>query len=76
MNATAEGHNTDPEPTIVLTVEQAAKRLGIGRTLMYSLVSTGEVESVTIGRLRRVPADALTTYVNRLRGLDTVGKAA
>lgn len=76
MNATPEHHNTDPEPTIVLTVEQAAKRLGIGRTLMYSLVSNGDIESVTIGRLRRVPADALAAYVNRLRGIDSLGEAA
>lgn len=52
---------------LVLTIEQAAQRLGIGRTLMYALVSSGEVESVTIGRLRRIPADCIAEYVNRLR---------
>jgi excisionase family DNA binding protein len=52
---------------VVLTVEQAAERLGVGRTLMYSLISSGAVESVTIGRLRRVPADALVRYVEGLR---------
>ena len=57
---------TDATP-LVLTIEQAAKRLGIGRTLMYALVSSGEIESVTIGRLRRIPAECLTEYVNRLR---------
>lgn len=51
---------------IVLTVEQAAKRLNIGRTLMYELVSTGVVESVHIGRLRRIPLQALTNYVTKL----------
>jgi excisionase family DNA binding protein len=54
---------------LVLTIEEAAERLGIGRTLMYALVSAGEVESVRIGRLRRVPVDALETYVATLRGL-------
>lgn len=58
---------------LVLTVEEAADRLGIGRTLMYALVSAGEVESVRIGRLRRVPTDALDDYVLRLR---TLGGAA
>ncbi|GAA3621330.1 hypothetical protein GCM10022267_04390 [Lentzea roselyniae] len=55
-----------PVEHIVLTVEQAAKRLNIGRTLMYELVTTGVVESVHIGRLRRVPLQALTNYVNKL----------
>jgi len=52
---------------LVFTVEEAADRLGVGRTLMYSLVSSGAVESVRIGRLRRVPADALVTFLNELR---------
>ncbi|MEV6306085.1 helix-turn-helix domain-containing protein [Actinoplanes sp. NPDC051861] len=55
----------------VLTIEQAARRLGIGRTLMYALVSSGEIESVTIGRLRRIPAECLTEYVSRLRKQNT-----
>jgi len=34
---------------------------------MYSLVSTGAIESVTIGRLRRVPSECLEKYVSSLR---------
>jgi excisionase family DNA binding protein len=52
---------------IVFAVEEAARALGIGRTLMYRLISTGAVESVTIGRLRKVPVDALHAYVRQLR---------
>lgn len=51
---------------IVLTVEEAARRLGVGRTTMYSLVSDGEVQSVLIGRLRRIPVKALHQYVDSL----------
>lgn len=52
---------------LVLTVEEAAGCLGIGRSMMYTLVMSGEVESVLIGRLRRIPVDALTAYVAKLR---------
>lgn len=45
---------TQSTPRIVLTIEEAAECLGIGRTLMYALVTAGEVESVRIGRLRRI----------------------
>lgn len=56
------------DPTLVLlTVEEAARRLGIGRTLCFRLISTGQLESVPVGRLRRVPADAVHDYVTRLR---------
>ena len=58
---------TDMPSRLVLTVEEAAQCLGIGRTLMYALITGGEVESVRIGRLRRVPADALERYVSTLR---------
>jgi excisionase family DNA binding protein len=34
---------------------------------MYALITAGEVESVRIGRLRRVPADALERYVKGLQ---------
>jgi excisionase family DNA binding protein len=52
---------------LLLTVEEAAHRLGIGRTVMYRLVSTGAVESVTLGRLRRVPSECLSEFVSALR---------
>lgn len=50
-----------------MTVEEATERFGIGRTLMYALVKSGAVESVCIGRLRRIPEDALFTSVHSLR---------
>ena len=52
---------------LLLSVEQAAWRLGLGRTVMFGLVKSGEIESVKIGRSRRIPADALITYVKKLR---------
>jgi excisionase family DNA binding protein len=52
---------------VLLTVEEAAERLRIGRTTMYALVSSGAVESVKVGRLRRVPAEAVDAYVTVLR---------
>lgn len=58
----------DVDPTLVLLkVEEAARRLRIGRTLCYSLIRSGDLESVTIGSLRRVPPEAIPAYVARLR---------
>src|SRR5690348_1406866 len=51
---------------VLLTVVEAAKRLRIGRTKMYSLITSGAVKTVTIGALRRVPVEALPEYVARL----------
>lgn len=47
--------------------EGAAERLQCGRTLIYELLASGEIESVKIGRLRRIPDESLIAYVNKLR---------
>lgn len=65
--------DTDDKP--LLTVEEAAHRLGIGRTTMYSLVSSGDVESITLDRrLRRVPAECLDEYIAAQRRKQTQTK--
>lgn len=55
-----------PPERVLLTAEEAAERLGIGRTLMYRLLRDGEIESVRIGRLCRVPVSAIHDYATRL----------
>ena len=55
------------EPRLLLRIEEAAERLGIGRSLMYRLVLSGAIESVPVGRLRRIPSECLREYVDRLR---------
>jgi excisionase family DNA binding protein len=52
---------------LLLTADEAAEIVGIGRTRIYDLMRCGAIESVRIGRSRRIPCDALTAYVERLR---------
>lgn len=59
------------EPMLLLTPERAAEQLNIGRTTVYGLIAAGELECVRIGRSRRIPAEALTAYVDRLRQQQT-----
>lgn len=53
-------------PRVMLTPEQAAEAIGVGRTTMFALIKSGEIESVRIGRLRRVPLASIEAYTNRL----------
>lgn len=57
-------------PRLLLTVEEAAEQLGVGRSTMYGLILDGAVESVHIGRLRRVPTDALPKFLYTLRATE------
>jgi len=47
--------------------EEAARLLTISRSQLFELLALGEIESVKIGRLRRIPHDALVAYIKRLR---------
>lgn len=56
------------DPTkLLLKPTEAATVLGIGRTMLYSLVKTGEVESVKVGNLRRFRRCDLETYAAQLK---------
>jgi excisionase family DNA binding protein len=66
---TGQPNDTDAPPETaldLLTVEEAALRLSISRTTMYALLKDGQLDSVRIGRLRRITAEALTAYTTRL----------
>lgn len=56
----------DEQRRTLLTVEETAERLSIGRTTVFALLKAGELDSVQIGRLRRVPVEAVDAYVASL----------
>ena len=63
---TVNAHAVRTERRVLLRVEEAAKALSIGRTTMYELIRSGEVETVTIGARRLVPLKALERYVDSI----------
>ena len=56
----------EPLVKLLLTVEEAAQILSVGRTLLYDLVMRGKVGSVKIGNARRIPVIALQAYIESL----------
>lgn len=53
---------------MLITPEEAAQILGIGRTAVYELIRKKLLKSVKIGRTRRVVVASLNEYVLRLLG--------
>lgn len=53
---------------LLLAADEAAELLGVGSTTVYELLAAGQLESVRIGRSRRIPRAALVAYVDRLCG--------
>ena len=52
----------------LMSVPEAATVIRVGRSKMWQLVWGGEVESVFVGRQRRVVAASLDKYIAGLRG--------
>lgn len=51
---------------LLLRPEEAAHALRVGRSKVYDLIRTGELQSVKVGGSRRVPMAALAAYVASL----------
>lgn len=51
---------------LLLTVPDVMARLHLSRSAVYQLIRTRQLPSVTIGRARRIPLDALTAYLHHL----------
>jgi excisionase family DNA binding protein len=51
---------------LLLKPEAAAQALNIGRSKIYQLMEAGEIESVKIGRSRRISVKALEAFTEKL----------
>ena len=54
------------DTALLLTPEEAARRLSVGRTTLYDLLARGELRSVSLGRCRRISVAELEAFVERL----------
>jgi excisionase family DNA binding protein len=52
---------------LLLRVEEAAKRLNIGRSLAYRFIKSGELRSVRIAGARRVLVADVEEFVQQLK---------
>lgn len=53
-----------PAESRVLTVEEAADLLSVGRTTVYDMMKSGQLNSILIGRLRRIRYTDLLAYLH------------
>jgi len=62
-----EASTLEATPRLLLTIPEAARRLSVGRTTLYAMLSGGELASVAVGRLRRIPIDSLEALLSSLQ---------
>lgn len=51
---------------MLYTPAEAAKVLSIGRSTLYSLMDSGDLPSIKVGRCRRIRHDQLIAFLDRL----------
>lgn len=51
---------------VLLTAEEVAEALNVGRCTVYDLIRTGQLQSLKIGKLRRIPVDAVHEFARRM----------
>lgn len=66
MSMSSQHQEAGQSLTLLLTIEEVAEQLRLGRTRTYQLVMSGQIQSVTIGRRRLVPRESLKVYVDGL----------
>jgi len=54
-----------PDGKVLLSVEEAANAMSLGRSFIYELVMRKEIASIKVGRMRRIPIIALQDFVER-----------
>lgn len=59
--------SSDP---ICIKVNDAARMIGVGRTKLYELIASGEIEAIKIGKSTRIITASLHELVMRQRGPD------
>jgi excisionase family DNA binding protein len=64
-----------PDDRLLLSVPEAARRLGISRSLFYEFIATGRIQTVHVGRLRKVSPAALDLFIDSLGTPDSGERA-
>ncbi|KJY29932.1 excisionase [Streptomyces katrae] len=53
-----------PPPALLMTVPEVMATLKLGRHSVYNLIRSKRLPSITVGRARRIPADAVHRFIN------------
>ncbi len=53
-----------PPPPLLMTVPETMAALKLGRHSVYNLIRSKRLPSITIGRARRIPSDAVRRFID------------
>lgn len=62
----SKNNNSESAP-LLITIPQASKELALGRTTIYQLIRTAQIEAVKIGKSLRITRSSVEEFVRKLR---------
>lgn len=61
---------------ISVRIAVAAKMLGIGRTKLYELIASGDIDRIKVGKISLIPVRALEDFVEKHRAACSADRPA
>jgi excisionase family DNA binding protein len=59
-------NQAQPTQALAIGIDEAARVIGVARSMLYEIVARGEVESFKLGRRRLILVKNLDAYINRV----------
>jgi len=59
-------NHAHPTPALAIGIDDAARVIGVARSMLYEIVARGEIESFKLGRRRLILVKTLDAYINRI----------
>lgn len=59
-----------PKSKLAYTVREAGALLSLSRSLMYELINAGKIDSIKIGKSRRITEQQLQDFLKRQHSAD------
>ncbi|HVA86573.1 MAG TPA: helix-turn-helix domain-containing protein [Candidatus Saccharimonadales bacterium] len=72
----AEATPASAAPDRLLSIDEAASALGIGRSRLYDEIGAGRLRSIRVGRRRLVAAGSIADFIAATPAIETPGAAA
>lgn len=63
-------------PVVLHTVPEALARLGIGRTTLYTMIGSGDLDTVHIGSRILIPSDSIDQFIANNRQVSPADEVA
>ncbi len=51
-------------PSLLLSIDEAAAKISIKRSTFIKMLNSGEIQSIKIGKLRRIPVHCLQNWLD------------